>query len=155
MVIWYFYTFQNDHHNKSTYRLLSYKDITRGNVVLVTELHFRVCTLMVFVKASKPKSKMFIYKTAEVVFVLNLYIFFLFRAAPMSYQSSQARGQIRAIAAGLPHSHSKQDPSCICDLHHSLWQCWIPDPLNEARDWSHILMDTSWIHFHCATVGAP
>ena len=21
------------------------------------------------------------------------------------------------------------DPSCICDLHHNSWQCWIPDPL--------------------------
>ena len=27
-----------------------------------------------------------------------------------------------------------QDPSCICDLHHSLWQCWILNPLSEARD---------------------
>ena len=26
------------------------------------------------------------------------------------------------------------DPSCICSLHHSSQQCWIPNPLNEARD---------------------
>ena len=32
--------------------------------------------------------------------------FFLFRAAPSVYGSSQARGQIRAAAAGLHHSHS-------------------------------------------------
>ena len=32
--------------------------------------------------------------------------FFLFRAAPVAYGSSQARGRIRAIAAGLHHSHS-------------------------------------------------
>ena len=32
--------------------------------------------------------------------------FCLFRAAPMAYGSSQARGQIRAVAAGLRHSHS-------------------------------------------------
>ena len=36
-----------------------------------------------------------------------------------------------------------QDPSCICDLHHSSWQHWILDPLSEARDWTQILMDTS------------
>ena len=42
---------------------------------------------------------------------------------------------------------------CLCDLHHSSWQLWIPDPLSE--DWTCILMDTSWICFHCATVGTP
>ena len=36
-----------------------------------------------------------------------------------------------------------QDPSCVCDIHHSSQQCWIPDPLSEARDGTHILMDTS------------
>ena len=35
-----------------------------------------------------------------------------------------------------------QDLSCICDLHHSLQQCWILDPLNEARARTCILMDT-------------
>ena len=35
------------------------------------------------------------------------YIFFcLFRAVPMAYGGSQVRGQIRAVAAGLHHSHS-------------------------------------------------
>ena len=27
-----------------------------------------------------------------------------------------------------------QDLSCICELHHSSWQCQIFNPLNEARD---------------------
>ena len=36
-----------------------------------------------------------------------------------------------------------QDPSHICDLHHSSWQCWIPDPLSKARDRTCILMDLS------------
>ena len=35
------------------------------------------------------------------------------------------------------------DPSHICNQHHSLWQCWISDPVIEARDQTHILMDTS------------
>ena len=34
------------------------------------------------------------------------FIFFLFRAAPMAYGSSQARVPIRNVAAGLHHSHS-------------------------------------------------
>ena len=39
-----------------------------------------------------------------------------------------------------------RDPSCICDLHHSSQQHRIHNPLNRARDWTCILMDTSRIH---------
>ena len=36
-----------------------------------------------------------------------LFVFFChFRAIPMAYGGSQARSQIRAVAAGLHHSHS-------------------------------------------------
>ena len=38
-----------------------------------------------------------------------------------------------------------RDPSRICDLHHSSWQHQILNPLSEARDGNHILMDTSWV----------
>ena len=33
-----------------------------------------------------------------------------------------------------------QDPSHICNLHRSSLQHWIPDPLSEARDRTHIHM---------------
>ena len=39
--------------------------------------------------------------------LLFLDFFGCFRATPMAYESSQARGQIRAVAAVLHHSHSK------------------------------------------------
>ena len=40
-------------------------------------------------------------------FYLFIYLFILlFRATPMAYRSSQARGWIRALATGLCHSHS-------------------------------------------------
>ena len=35
-----------------------------------------------------------------------------------------------------------QDPSHMCNLHHSLWQCQILNPLSEARDQTSILMYT-------------
>ena len=47
------------------------------------------------------------------------------------------------------------DPSRICDLRHNSWQHWILDPLSDARDRTSVLMDTSWIHFLCATMGTP
>ena len=34
------------------------------------------------------------------------------------------------------------DLSHICDLHHCSQQCWILNPLREASDGTHILMDT-------------
>ena len=40
------------------------------------------------------------------------------------------------------------DPGHICNLHHSSWQPWILNPLNKARDGTHILMDTSQVHYH-------
>ena len=38
-----------------------------------------------------------------------------------------------------------QDPSHICDLHHSLQRHWILNPWSEARDGTHILMDTNLV----------
>ena len=47
------------------------------------------------------------------------------------------------------------DPSCICELHCSSWQCWILNPLSEARYRAHNLMVPSQIHFCCTMMGTP
>ena len=47
------------------------------------------------------------------------------------------------------------DPSCVCDLHHSPWQCRILNPRSKARDQTWNLMVPSWIRFRCATTGTP
>ena len=60
--------------------------------------------------------------------------FCLFRAAPMVYGGSWARGQIGALLAALRHSQAMPDPSLVCDLHHSSQQCQIHNPPSEARD---------------------
>ena len=46
-----------------------------------------------------------------------------------------------------------QDPSHICDLHHSSRNRQILNPLGEARDQTHNLLFPSWIRFCCATMG--
>ena len=63
--------------------------------------------------------------------------FCLFRAAPMAYESSQARGQIRAVAAGLRHSH------CNTRYKPPLW----PTPQLKATRYN------SHIHYHWASKG--
>ena len=74
-------------------------------------------------------------------------------APPVAYGGSQARGWVGAVAAGLCHSQATWDPSHNCNLYHNSWQCHIVNPLSEARDRTHLLMDTSWIRSHWATTG--
>ena len=46
-----------------------------------------------------------------------------------------------------------RDLSLVCDLYHGSGQCLILNPLSKARDWTPILVDTSWIHFCCSIMG--
>ena len=72
-----------------------------------------------------------------------IYLFIYFRSPLIAQGSYQARGWIRAAPAGLHHSHSNADLSCVCNLHHSSWQHLILNPLMEARDWTWVFMDPS------------
>ena len=91
------------------------------------------------------------------VSIVGFCLFFWFFSEPalMAYGSSQARGQIRARAAGLGYSHSNSGFWAESDLHYSSQQRRIPDPLSKARDQTRILMDTSQVRFHCTTKGTP
>ena len=76
---------------------------------------------------------------------------YIFRAAPMAYGRSQARGWIGAIAAGLCHSHSlTRSEQRLQPQQH-----WILNALNGARDHTRVLMDTSQVCYCCATMGTP
>ena len=47
------------------------------------------------------------------------------------------------------------DLNGVGNLYHSSRQHRIPHPVSEARDQTCILMDTSWIRFHYATMETP
>ena len=47
----------------------------------------------------------------------------------------------------LAYAKATRDPSWVCELHHSLWQCQILNPLSEDRDQTFILMDTRQVCF--------
>ena len=65
-------------------------------------------------------------------FFFGLFFFCLFRAAPTAHGGSQATGPIGAVATA--YTTAMWDLSRSCDLHHCSWQCWILNPLSEARD---------------------
>ena len=82
--------------------------------------------------------------------------FFLFRAMPEAYGSSQARGQIGATSC-YPQSQPAQYTagSELC-LQSAPQLTAKPDPRpTKARDQTLILMATSQIHFCSATMGTP
>ena len=62
--------------------------------------------------------------------------------APIAYGNSPARGRIGSVAEASATVIATLDPSCICDLHCSLWQCQILNPPREAKDRTRILTDT-------------
>ena len=88
---------------------------------------------------------------------LKRFFFFCFFYGPQSWHMEVPRLEVQqelqlpayATATATP------DLSHICKLYHSSRHCRIPDPPSEARDQTHILIDTSWIHFCCATMGTP
>ena len=86
---------------------------------------------------------------------LNFFFPFHFRTIPESYGNSQARGPTGAVTAGPHHSHSNvESEPLLWPTPHSL-QLGILNPLSEARDWAHITMDTSPVHYCWAAAGTP
>ena len=63
------------------------------------------------------------------------HFFFLSRAAPMAPGSSQAKvdSELWLPAYATITATATPDLSHVYDLYHSSWQCWILNPLSEAR----------------------
>ena len=80
-------------------------------------------------------------------------LFVFSRATPMAYGGPQDRGPVRAGAVSLYHSHSNVGSKP--HLRPTPQQCQILNPLSEARDQTHVLMDTSWVCYHWTMTGTP
>ena len=65
----------------------------------------------------------------------------------MAYGGSQARIEMELQLLPYTTATVTPDLSLVCDLHHSLQQRQILNPLSETRDRTHILMDASQIRF--------
>ena len=66
---------------------------------------------------------------------------------------SQARGQSGARAASLRHIHRNKGSELHLQPTPQLMAMLDAQPTEEGRDQTRILMATSGIHFHCATMG--
>ena len=73
--------------------------------------------------------------------------FCIFRATLAAHGGSQARGPIGAVAAGLRHSHSNAGSEPGLPPTPWMWQCQIRNPLSEARDRTHSLLDFSRVRY--------
>ena len=91
-------------------------------------------------------------RNADKDLLLDQISFFLFRATPMAYRGSQARGKLELQLLVYATATATWAKPCLC---HSSWQHQVPDPLSKARDRTPVLMDTSRIRFLWAPVGTP
>ena len=76
--------------------------------------------------------------------IFLFFIFLLFRATLQHMLVPRLGVELKLQLPAYTTAKVTWDLSCICSLYHS----WIPNPLNEARDGTHILMDTSWVRHH-------
>ena len=81
-------------------------------------------------------------------FLSFFFFFYLFRATPWHMEIPRLGVNLELQLPAYTTATATQVLSHICELHHSLWQRWILNPLSGARNRTHIFMDTSGIHFH-------
>ena len=95
-----------------------------------------------------------LYSRSSLIIYFILFLL-LFRATPMAYGGSQARGLNRASAASLCHRCSNTRSKLKLRPTPSSQQCQILNPLSKTKDQTHNLMVLSRIHFCCAMTEAP
>ena len=93
-----------------------------------------------------------------IILCLNFLFFFPFflggRPHPQHMEVPRLGVQLELQLLTYTTATATPDLSSVCDLHSSQ-QCWILNPLSEARDRACHLIVPSQIHFHCATMGTP
>ena len=94
-----------------------------------------------------------ISETFKFIFPLYFFAFFFFYGRTCSIWKFPGWGLNQSYSCRPAPPTATQDPSRICNLHHSSPQHWILNPLSKARDQTHILMDSSQIRFRCTIVG--
>ena len=88
-------------------------------------------------KHQKIKTKKQINRERGCACEKEFFFFCLFAtswAPPTAHGGSQARGELELQPLAYAGATATWDPSLICNLHYSSWQCQILNPPGEARD---------------------
>ena len=88
-------------------------------------------------------------------YFIFIYLFYFLGPHPWHSEVPRVEDELELQLPAYATGAVMPDLSCICELHHSSQQRWIFNPLSKTRDGTHILMDTSRIHFHCTSMGTP
>ena len=97
----------------------------------------------IFASTTEALSRIGTNSSAQLLFLLLLLFFFFCFLGPNLWHMEVPRLEVE-LKLQLPAydtATTMTDPSLVCDLHHSLRQCKMLNPLNKARDW------TSWFLF--------
>ena len=77
---------------------------------------------------------------------IPLFFFFCFLGTHLQHVEDPSLGvKLELQLLGYTTATATQDPSHVCDLQHSSQPCQILNPMSEARDQAHILMDTNQV----------
>ena len=117
-----------------------------NSMLVITEAHQRQ---RIFVKSFK------MCGLFRFLFVCLFVCFCFIEPHPWHMEIFQLGVELELQLPAYATATATPDPSLICDLQHSSQQCWILNPLSEARGQTHILMNTSQIHFCYSTTGTP
>ena len=74
--------------------------------------------------------------------ILEIEFFFFFRVTLTAYGFPRLGVESELPLLACASATTTLDLSCICNLRHSLQQCWILNLLREARDGTLILANT-------------
>ena len=96
-----------------------------------------------------------IYVHTHTHIYIYIYFFFFAILGPHPWHMDVPRLGVYSELQPLAYARATAtwDPSHVCNLHHSSWQRRILNPLSKARDQTCVLMDTSQIPLHWATMG--
>ena len=79
-------------------------------------------------------------------FVCLLLLLLFFRASLRHMEVSRLGVELELQLPACTTARAIRDPSHVCDLHHSSWQCWTLNPRSEASNRTPIMTDTSQVY---------